>query len=116
MISERRPNKNPVHPQRSSGYQPKGSPQIQSLDGRAGKLLGRAGAAHFRRHGGKQQGLAEATKSSKAIIFEGYRAKNREGKAPLKPGGSGKKSGKPQNRSSRRGAAYKASGKKKLKG
>lgn len=80
------------------------------MTGRAGKLLGRAGAAQFHEpatHGNKTLGVS---KSPEAIVFEGYRASSKQGKGTLKMGGSGKRQGKPRTRSSRRGAAFKASG------
>ena len=100
------------------GYAPKVSSQTQSLLGRAGKLLGRAGVAQFnsadkgRRPDKKINGIA---KTPEDIVFEGYRASSRQGKGTLKLGGSGKKQGKPRTRSSKRGAAFKASGGKKGK-
>ncbi|KAF2836579.1 hypothetical protein M501DRAFT_939422 [Patellaria atrata CBS 101060] len=73
------------------GYNPKADPAKLSMQGRAGKLLGRAGAA----------------RRPEAFVFEGFRAREGNGKAGLKLGGKGKK-GKPTTRSSRRGAAWKA--------
>ncbi|KAL8795557.1 MAG: hypothetical protein Q9195_001978 [Heterodermia aff. obscurata] len=111
---ERRPKYDPVHSQTSSGYQPKITPQTQSLTGRAGKLLGRAGAAQFRdkqKRGHKSLGVK---RSPEAIVFEGHRASSKQGKGMLKQKGS-KKQTKPQGRSSRRGAAFKAGGRKKRK-
>jgi len=94
-------------------YKPKTTSQIQSLTGRASKLLGRAGAAQIRAAGEKQvppsnkiNGIA---KSPEAIIFEGYRASRQQGKGVLKMGGSGKKPGKPSARSKE----FKAKGKEK---
>ena len=110
---EQRSDRKLVRSQNSSGYQPKVSSQLQSLEGRAGKLLGRAGAAQYRGNGEKQTKFPQIGKVSKPVVFEGYRAKSREGKGPLKLAGAGNKKGKPSNRSSRRGAAFKASGKRK---
>lgn len=87
----------------TASYKPKIPSQTQSLTGRAGKLLGRAGAAQIRAAGGNQvpqskkpNGIA---KSPETIIFEGYRASRQQGKGVLKMGGSGKKHGKPSARS-----------------
>ena len=112
---ERRPEYNPVHSQTPSGYQPKITPQVQSLTGRAGKLLGRAGAAQFRNSQEKGQKSLGVKKSPEAVVFEGYRASSKQGKDILKQKGSGKKQAKPHGRSSRRGAAFKANGRKKGK-
>ena len=101
-------------------YKPKLSSQVQSLSGRAGKMFGRAGAAQLRNHGDdKASGnagmshLKGITKTPESIVFEGYRANSRQGNGRLKLGGSGKSQGKPRTRSSKRGAAFKASGGKK---
>ena len=110
---ERRPKYNPVHPQTSSGYQPKIAPELQSLTGRVGKLLGRAGAAQFRNKQEQGHKSLGARKSPEAIVFEGYRASSKQGKGVLKLKGTGKKQAKPHGRSSRRGAAFKANGRKK---
>lgn len=84
--------------------------EIQSLTGRAGKLLGRAGAAQVRQ---SSKGHRTPLRSPETIVFEGYRASSRQGKGTLKLGGPGRKQGKPRTRSSKRGAAFKAAGKKK---
>lgn len=101
-------------------YKPKLSSQVQSLSGRAGKMFGRAGAAQLRNPGDTKivgnvgmPHLKGTTKTPKSIVFEGYRASSRQGKGTLKLGGSGKSQGKPRTRSSKRGAAFKASGGKK---
>lgn len=97
-------------------YNPKMSAQQLSLQGRAGKLLGRAGAAQFRKRedgGGKG---AEGIKGPEAFIFEGYRASAKSGKPKdLKLGGKNVKGkgGKPKTRSSQRGSEWKKSGGKK---
>lgn len=100
-------------------HRSKPSSQVQSFSGRAGKLLGRAGAARFKGVGntGRQQnrkpdGIA---KTPEKVIFEGYRASSRERKAGTGSKGSGQKHGKPRTRSSKRGAAFKASGGKKAR-
>ncbi|MCJ1434686.1 Nucleolar protein 12 [Xylographa pallens] len=100
----------PTKPRSTGGtYTPKPSAQVQSLSGRAGKLLGRAGAAKLRQ-GGTMVG--RAIKTPESVVFEGYRARGGQ-----KPTGlqvkKGKGKGKPATRSSRRGAAFKAEGGKK---
>ncbi|KFZ03379.1 hypothetical protein V502_10993 [Pseudogymnoascus sp. VKM F-4520 (FW-2644)] len=106
-------------------YNPKMSAQQQSLQGRAGKLLGRAGAAQFRkreesgktqeRDGGRGQALAAGIKGPEAFIFEGYRASSNSGKPKdLKLGGKNVKGkGKPKTRSSQRASDWKKTGGKK---
>ncbi|KAA6409728.1 MAG: nucleolar 12 [Lasallia pustulata] len=100
------------------GFVPKVSSKTQSLVGRAGKLLGRAGAAQFNsadQYRGSNKRINGIDKTPEDIVFEGYRASNKQGKGTLKLGGSGKKQGKPRTRSSKRGAAFKATGGKKGK-
>ena len=102
----------------SAAYNPKIPAHIRSLSGRAGKLLGRAGAANFRNTGqGNDQvsKVSKIRKSPETIVFEGYRASRQQGKGGVKMGGSGKSQGKPRTRSSRRGAEFKAKGKKKAR-
>lgn len=101
-----------------ASHSPKIPSQVQSLSGRAGKLLGRAGAAKVR--AATEMHLASSKASGKAkspesIVFEGYRASRLQGKGALKMRGSGKPQGKPQNRSSRRGAEFKAKGGEKTR-
>ncbi len=106
-------------------YNPKMSSQQLSLQGRASKLLGRAGAAQFKkRDGAKDHGPHPAkgsegiAKTPESIIFEGYRASPRSGKPKdLKLGGSGggRKKGKPRTRSRKRSSEWKKSGGKKAK-
>lgn len=101
----------------STHYIPKPNSQAMSLQGRAGKLLGQAGAAkliskrRYSQEGSKISG--EVTKTPEAIVFEGYRATRKQGKGGSKTKGAGKKQGKPKTRSSKRGAAFKASGGRK---
>ncbi|KAI9872609.1 MAG: Nucleolar protein 12, partial [Pleopsidium flavum] len=98
-------------------YNPKATSEARSLQGRAGKLLGQAGAAQLtskHRHnweGSKNTGGQLRTPES--IVFEGYRASIKHGKGGVKMKSSVKKQGKPKTRSSKRGAAYKASGGRK---
>lgn len=104
-------------------YNPKMSAQQQSLQGRAGKLLGRAGAAQFRKReesgkkedGPRGQAVAAGIKGPEAFIFEGYRASSNSGKPKdLKLGGKNVKGkGKPKTRSSQRASDWKKTGGKK---
>ncbi|EON62036.1 hypothetical protein W97_01255 [Coniosporium apollinis CBS 100218] len=103
-------------------YNPKPQPEHASLAGRAGKLLGRAGAAQVlkgqqRPESGKGIGIGAGIRAPEGFVFEGHRASSKQGKSGLKLGGAGKKKGKgkgkPTTRSSRRGEAWKAQGGKK---
>ena len=113
----------------------KPSAQSESLKGRAGKLLGRAGAAafNFKKGGGRPErrssdgqtpnkaaptsGSGGIIRTPESFVFEGYRASKKEGKPRLgrerSEGKSKKRVGKPAGRSSRRGAAFKRAGGKK---
>ncbi|MCJ1280941.1 Nucleolar protein 12 [Xylographa opegraphella] len=91
------------------GYTPKPSSQLRSLAGRAGKLLGRAGAAQLRQGGGG------GIRSPEEVVFEGYRARGGQKPTGLQPK-KGKGKGKPVTRSSKRGAAFKAEGGKRRSG
>ncbi|MCJ1246156.1 Nucleolar protein 12 [Trapelia coarctata] len=108
---------NPFRARKEGVYTPKPSSQVQSLSGRAGKLLGRAGAAMLKRdpttvgERGDRKGSG-VINTPESFVFEGYRA--RGGQKPAL--GKGKKGGKPKTRSSKRGAAFKASGGKKKRG
>jgi nucleolar protein 12 len=131
--SARADSKNTKNPNKSQIYNPKLSSQVSSLQGRAGKLLGKAGAAQFRKGEGSGangttmgkigagatgkviEGIA---KTPESIVFEGYRASAKSGKpAGLKMGGKGggKKNGKPRTRSSKRASDWKKGGGKKSK-
>lgn len=103
-------------------YNPKISAEERSMQGRAAKLLGKAGAAKVRlggKFGGnkgpkKEDKPANGFKTPEQFVFEGHRATEKQGKTGLKLGGKkSKKGGKPTSRSSRRGAAWKAAGGKK---
>ena len=98
-------------------YQAKLSSKTMSLSGRAQKLLGSAGAANLHKFQGARtfpsEVGAEASTPATRVVFEGHRASNKQSRGTLKLGGSGKRQGKPRTRSSRRGAAFKASVKKK---
>lgn len=83
------------------------------MQGRARKMLGRAGAAHVKKG---QNGLMgdSGMKTPESFVFEGHRASKGQGASGLKLGGSGKKKGgKPRNRSTKRAGAWKAAGGKK---
>ena len=98
-------------------YQPKLSSEFMSLSGRAPKLLGSAGAANLRKFqgAGSRPSMVGANGSGPAerVVFEGHRASSKQSQGTMRLGGSGKKQGKPRTRSSRRGAAFKASARKK---
>ncbi|PLB44736.1 hypothetical protein P170DRAFT_391058 [Aspergillus steynii IBT 23096] len=80
----------------------------KTLQGRAGRLFGKAGAAKVK---------ADATKSisQNSMVFEGHRATDDgSSRIRVKTKSRGSK-GKPKNRSSQRAAAYKAAGGRKGK-
>lgn len=134
LASQSRPDpRNAGNASKTRIYNPKVSSELSSLQGRAGKLLGRAGAAQFKKKGSganetalgkrgqgqrsnsggsKIEGIA---KTPEAVVFEGYRASAKSGKPKdLKMGGKGKKSAKPKTRGSKRASEWrKAGGKKK---
>ncbi|PBP23353.1 nucleolar protein 12 [Diplocarpon rosae] len=108
-------------------YNPKTTAEMSSLRGRAGKLLGKAGAAQFRskdaasgangtvigqkRNRNAVEGIA---KTPESIVFEGYRASSKNGRPKdLKMGGGKKGKGKPKNRSSTRASSWRKAGGKK---
>ncbi|KAE9964459.1 hypothetical protein BLS_008293 [Venturia inaequalis] len=109
-------NRNPNSSRPSTGvYNRKVTGQEKTLQGRASKMLGRAGAAHVKRDEGAFAARPEAMKGMKGpekFVFEGYRASSKQGTHGLKLGG-GKKGGKPKGRSAKRGTAWKAAGGKK---
>lgn len=108
-------------------YNPRTPTEESTQKGRASKLLGRAGAAQFKK--GKVTGANETAvgkrgdgvksiegiaKTPESIVFEGYRASAKNGKPKdLKMGAKGGKKGKPTNRGAKRGAAWKKGGGKK---
>lgn len=112
-------------------YNPKMTSQQQSLQGRAGKLLGKAGASQFKKRdeAANKQPRQRVTgtndtplgvpgiKGPEAFIFEGYRASSNSGKPKdLKLGGKNVKNakgGKPKTKSANRAAAWKKNGGKK---
>ncbi|KAI9681162.1 MAG: Nucleolar protein 12 [Caeruleum heppii] len=92
------------------------SSELQSLQGRAGKLFGRAGAAHLQSLEDRNPAAKKAhmaPKTAETVVFEGHRASKQSGRATVRQGGSGKKKGKPRTRSSKRGTAWKTSGGRK---
>jgi nucleolar protein 12 len=112
-------------------YNPKMPAEEASLQGRAGKLLGRAGAAQFRKgkitgangmamgkRGDGAKAIEGIAKTPEAIVFEGYRASSKNGRPKdLKLGGKGGKGkkGKPTGRAAKRTSAWKSGGAKKGK-
>ena len=96
-------------PTRDTKYKPKMTPEQQSMAGRAGRLLGRAGAANQRRAARRypkkdaQGGAAGGFKSPEQIVFEGNRASSKDGHKGLKFG----KKAKPSGRGARRAAEWK---------
>ncbi|PWY72498.1 hypothetical protein BO94DRAFT_475764 [Aspergillus sclerotioniger CBS 115572] len=74
----------------------------KTLQGRAGRLFGRAGAA-------KLKAAANTSISQNSLVFEGQRATEGSSRIRVKTKSRGSK-GKPNNRSSKRAAAYKAAG------
>lgn len=97
--------------------------QNGSLQGRATRLFGRAGAAKLRSGSSSTGGFATGANSTPAgaqahaqappMVFEGYRATSDTPKFQVKTksrGAGAKGKGKPKTRSSRRGAAFKAQG------
>jgi nucleolar protein 12 len=106
-------------------YNPKMPAEQSSLQGRAGKLLGRAGAAQFKKgrgsgtnemvlgkRGDGKSGIEGIAKTPEKIVFEGYRATS--GNKP-NLGGKKKKSSKPVNRGAKRASAWKKGGAKRAK-
>jgi len=83
-------------------YRHKATPEEQSLAGRAGRLLGRAGAAK-RRFGERvpRPGQAGDMKSPEQVVFEGRRASSKDGNGIAKKG-KGKKGKGPTGRGARR--------------
>ena len=80
----------------------KGDFAQKTLQGRANKLLGRAGAAKMKEAG--KGGIA-----GNSFVFEGHRATEDGSRVKVKTKSRGSK-GKPKGRSSKRAAAYRAAG------
>ena len=118
---------------KSQIYNPKVSSETSSLHGRAGKLLGRAGAAKFRKSYGsgangmvmgkrgpeqntaRKEGIEGIKRTPESIVFEGYRATSKAGRPKdLKlGGGGGKKRGKPGGRGTKRATEWRKARAKK---
>lgn len=99
---------------RDSVYNPKVSSEAASLKGRAGRLLGKAGASKMKRTGAndvpvgaKANGIEGITKTPERIIFEGHRATIKSGKPGM---GKKKSGGKPKTKGARRASAWKKGG------
>lgn len=104
-------------------YTPKFTPEEKSQAGRAGKLLGKAGAAMERRkstgkerrpHGRPDTDATEGLKTPQQIVFEGTRAKRErplDGKR-IKKNKKMPKGGKPTHRGARRAEEWKHKPKK----
>ncbi|KAM3159360.1 Nucleolar protein 12 [Botrytis cinerea] len=132
QVSSRPTARQPKSSKTSQIYNPKVDPNQASLQGRATKLLGKAGGAKFKKTGandttlgsrgdkqvsgsGEAKGGMAGIKAPESFVFEGYRASASKGKPKdLKLGGKGggKKKGKPRTRSSNRGAEWKKRGSK----
>lgn len=114
-MSKPRDNGKDGNPNKERIYNPKVTAAHQSMEGRAGKLLGRAGAAQFKKRedGARSQQIpAGIAKTPEAIVFEGYRASAKNGRPKdLKMKGGGKAKGKPKTKSARRATAWKAKAK-----
>ncbi|GFF57293.1 nucleolar protein 12 [Aspergillus lentulus] len=80
---------------------------FSTLQGRAGKLFGRAGASRMKAEGRKSI-------SGNSVVFEGNRATEGSSRIKIKTKSRGSK-GKPKNRSAKRAAAYQAAGGRKGK-
>jgi nucleolar protein 12 len=79
----------------------------RTMTGRAGKLLGRAGASQIRHnssYGPKRQRTERPTQTQEKIVFEGVRAKNTDGNKGLKFGS--KRKGKPKGRKTERSSSW----------
>jgi nucleolar protein 12 len=102
-------------------YEPKVSTQQLSLQGRAAKLLGRAGAANIKGNEGLDRkrhpkGLKNIARSPETIVFEGFRASAKSRKPDgLKLSGKGKKSKLKKGRSIKRANDWKKSGRRSTK-
>lgn len=96
-------------------YDAKVESKMQSLGGRAERLFGRAGAAQVRADGKRSNHSSNTTNNahgSKSTVLEGRRASEAQGKGLLKKGGLATSQ---RTRSSRRGAEFKAKGRKKAR-
>jgi len=100
---------------------PNSTAEQASLNGRASKLLGRAGAANLRaseREAANVKPLktgefakGPTIRKPEDFVFEGHRASSKQGNTGLKLGRNGKKGkGRPKDRSAKRGAEWKRQG------
>lgn len=106
VVRAKKPKKTSEAPKVPVRGQKLGNEQ-KTLHGRAGKLLGKAGAANLK--------AGINAPNPQAMVFEGHRAtEDGSSKIKVKTKSRGSK-GKPKNRSSKRAAAYRASGGKKEK-
>jgi nucleolar protein 12 len=103
------PTNRSVRDRQGMSFAPKMSAEERSMQGRAGKLLGRAGAAQLRRGGGPGNGLAQSIRKPENFVFEGHRASSKQGNSGLKLGKAGGKK-KGISRSRKRAQAWKAGG------
>ena len=96
----------------STKRRPKVPSQVQSLTGRAHKLLGRAGAANLRASRGQQRlpsrGNNGVARSSESISVEGFRASSSQDK------GAQRITGRKHNRPSDRSKEFRIRGRKKI--
>ena len=83
----------------------KGATVDRSMQGRASKLLGRAGAAQIRKGGRRTQDVEEPQQEGEGAVFEGHRARANDRVNGLKVGRK-KRKGKPSTRSTKRAAAW----------
>ncbi|EPE36314.1 RNA-binding, RBD [Glarea lozoyensis ATCC 20868] len=128
LASQQFQNKNSKRPSsKPQIYNPKTPAEEASLHGRAGKLLGRAGAAQLKKgkltgandmvmgkRGDGAKSIEGIAKTPEAIVFEGYRASAKNGRPKdLKMGGKGKGKKKPTGRAAKRTSAWKSGGSKK---
>ena len=84
----------------------KGAAVDRSMQGRASKLLGRAGAAQVRKGGRRTQDVEEPQQEGEGAVFEGHRARANDRVDGLKVGRKKKKGAKPSTRSTKRAAAW----------
>lgn len=92
-------------------------PDLKSLQGRVGKLLGRSGrlevkSAHrVSEKSDRPRAESKGIQRPESFVFEGYRASSKNDNQGIKFRNSNrKKAGKPQNRGAKRAAAWKAKG------
>lgn len=91
-------------------YAPKTPAKVRSLQGRAGKLLGRAGAAQL-----VSKGTTLVGQDGQGMALEGHRATSKSAKHVSKRRGPRSRKGKPASRGTKRASAWRASGGKPSK-